>query len=70
MAYSDRQAVFLSQLASVVYELDVPKVLQYKAETLVSFDPFALWYDNEGRPDCAEWFGAHGWVARTVDSRD
>ena len=35
-----------------------------------SFDLLALWYDNEGRPDCAEWFGAHGWATRTVDSRD
>jgi len=36
----------------------------------VSFDPFDLWYDNEGRPDCAGWFGAHGWSAESVDGRD
>ena len=36
----------------------------------VSFDPFDLWYDNEGRPDCAEWFAAHGWATRAVNSRD
>jgi methyltransferase (TIGR00027 family) len=35
----------------------------------VSFDPLNLWYDNEGRPDSAEWFGAHGWTAQSVDSR-
>jgi methyltransferase (TIGR00027 family) len=36
----------------------------------VSFDPFDLWYDNEGRPDSAEWFAARGWVTQSVDSRD
>src|SRR5262249_15056125 len=36
----------------------------------VTFDPFDLWYDNEGRPDSAEWFGAHGWTTQSVNSRD
>jgi methyltransferase (TIGR00027 family) len=36
----------------------------------VAFDPFDLWYDNEGRPDSAEWFGAHAWSARSIDGRD
>jgi methyltransferase (TIGR00027 family) len=35
----------------------------------VSFDPLALWYDDEGRPDSAEWFAAHGWTTDAVDSR-
>jgi methyltransferase (TIGR00027 family) len=36
---------------------------------VIPFDPFALWYGDEGRPDCTDWFGAHGWVTRTVGSR-
>jgi methyltransferase (TIGR00027 family) len=36
----------------------------------VSFNPLDLWYDNEGRPDCAGWFHRHGWTTRSVDSRD
>ena len=35
----------------------------------VAFDPFELWYDDEGRPDCAQWFDAHGWATQAVDSR-
>ncbi|CPR12995.1 O-methyltransferase [Mycobacterium bohemicum DSM 44277] len=35
-----------------------------------SFNPFDLWFDDEGRPDCADWFGAHGWTTRTVDARE
>jgi methyltransferase (TIGR00027 family) len=35
-----------------------------------SFNPFDLWFDDEGRPDCAEWFTAHGWSTRTVNARD
>ena len=35
-----------------------------------SFNPFDLWFDDEGRPDCADWFAAHGWTARTVDARE
>jgi methyltransferase (TIGR00027 family) len=34
----------------------------------VSFDPFNLWYDNAGRPDCAQWFDAHGWSTQSVDN--
>jgi methyltransferase (TIGR00027 family) len=35
-----------------------------------SFNPLDLWYGNEGRPDCAGWFGSRGWTTRSVDSRD
>lgn len=36
----------------------------------VSFNPFDLWYDNEGRPECAAWFARHGWITESTDSRD
>ena len=35
-----------------------------------SFNPFDLWFDDEGRPDCADWFAAHGWTTRTVSARE
>ena len=35
-----------------------------------SFNPFDLWFDDEGRPDCADWFAAHGWTTSTVSARD
>jgi methyltransferase (TIGR00027 family) len=35
-----------------------------------SFNPFDLWFDDEGRPDSADWFGAHGWTTRTVNARE
>ncbi len=35
-----------------------------------SFNPFDLWFDDEGRPDCADWFAAHGWSTRTVNARE
>lgn len=35
-----------------------------------SFNPFDLWFSDEGRPDCAEWFSAHGWATTTVSARD
>lgn len=35
-----------------------------------SFDPFDLWFDDEGRPDPADWFTAHGWVTASVSARD
>ena len=35
-----------------------------------SFNPFDLWFDDEGRPDCADWFAAHGWTSRTVNARE
>jgi methyltransferase (TIGR00027 family) len=35
-----------------------------------SFNPFDLWFDDEGRPDCADWFAAHGWATRTVNARE
>lgn len=36
----------------------------------VLFDPLELWYDDSDRPECADWFTAHGWTTRAVDSRD
>jgi len=36
----------------------------------VSFSPFELWYDDEDRPDCADWFAEHGWTTQTVGSRE
>jgi methyltransferase (TIGR00027 family) len=35
-----------------------------------SFNPFDLWFDDGGRPEAAEWFGAHGWTTRTVSARE
>ncbi|OBI11695.1 SAM-dependent methyltransferase [Mycobacterium sp. E2327] len=35
-----------------------------------SFNPFDLWFDDEGRPEPADWFAAHGWATRTVSARD
>lgn len=35
-----------------------------------SFNPFDLWFDDDGRPDCADWFAAHGWTVHTVNARD
>jgi methyltransferase (TIGR00027 family) len=35
-----------------------------------TFNPFDLWFSDEGRPDCAEWFAAHGWTTSTVSARD
>ncbi len=35
-----------------------------------SFNPFDLWFEDEGRPDCAQWFNAHGWTTTTVSARD
>jgi methyltransferase (TIGR00027 family) len=35
-----------------------------------SFNPFDLWFEDEGRSDPADWFAAHGWTARTVSARD
>ncbi|GAA4532570.1 class I SAM-dependent methyltransferase [Mycobacterium paraffinicum] len=35
-----------------------------------SFNPFDLWFSDEGRPDCAEWFGAHGWTTSAVSARE
>jgi methyltransferase (TIGR00027 family) len=36
----------------------------------VSFSPFALWFDHDGRPDSAGWFAAQGWITQTIDSRE
>src|SRR5271157_2749419 len=33
-----------------------------------SFNPFDLWFDDGGRPESADWFGAHGWATRTVNA--
>ncbi len=34
-----------------------------------SFNPFDLWFDDGERPDCADWFAAHGWSTQTVNAR-
>lgn len=33
-----------------------------------SFDPFGLWFEDEGRPDATEWFGARSWAVGEVDA--
>jgi methyltransferase (TIGR00027 family) len=35
-----------------------------------SFNPFDLWFDDQGRPDSADWFGGRGWTTRAVSARD
>ncbi|WP_371328114.1 SAM-dependent methyltransferase [Mycobacterium sp. 1423905.2] len=35
-----------------------------------SFNPFDLWFDDEGRPETAQWFGAHGWATEVVGARE
>jgi methyltransferase (TIGR00027 family) len=35
-----------------------------------SFNPFDLWFEDDGRPDCGQWFAAHGWTTQTVSARD
>jgi methyltransferase (TIGR00027 family) len=35
-----------------------------------SFNPFDLWFEDEGRPACGDWFAAHGWTTRTVNARE
>ncbi|GLE51221.1 class I SAM-dependent methyltransferase [Mycobacterium montefiorense] len=35
-----------------------------------SFNPFDLWFEDEGRPDCRDWFAAHGWTVQTVNARE
>jgi methyltransferase (TIGR00027 family) len=35
-----------------------------------SFNPFDLWFDDGGRPDCADWFAADGWTTDTVNARE
>lgn len=35
-----------------------------------TFDLGDLWYDDEGRSNVVDWFAAHGWTTRVVDSRD
>ena len=35
-----------------------------------SFNPFDLWFSDEGRPDCAGWFASHGWTTSTVSARE
>lgn len=34
-----------------------------------AIDPFELWYDHGGRPDCAKWFDSRGWTTQSVYSR-
>lgn len=35
-----------------------------------SFNPFDLWFDDEGQPDCAEWFSTHGWTTTAVNASE
>jgi methyltransferase (TIGR00027 family) len=35
-----------------------------------SFNPFDLWFSDEGRPECADWFAGHGWTTNTLNARD
>jgi O-methyltransferase involved in polyketide biosynthesis len=35
-----------------------------------SFNPFDLWFEDDGRPGCADWFAAHGWTTSTVTARE
>ena len=35
-----------------------------------SFNPFDLWFEDGDRPDCGDWFAAHGWTVRTVNARE
>ncbi|OBK14162.1 class I SAM-dependent methyltransferase [Mycobacterium asiaticum] len=35
-----------------------------------SFNPFDLWFDDEGRPDPVDWFAAQGWAAEAISARD
>ena len=35
-----------------------------------SFNPFDLWFSDEGRPECADWFATHGWTTSTLSARD
>ncbi|AYE93761.1 SAM-dependent methyltransferase [Mycobacterium paragordonae] len=35
-----------------------------------SFDPFDLWFDDEGRPDPGDWFAAHDGVTESVSARE
>lgn len=35
-----------------------------------SFNPFDLWFEDEGRPDCGDWFARHGWTTRILSARD
>jgi methyltransferase (TIGR00027 family) len=34
----------------------------------ISFDPLELWYQDDVRPECADWFAAHGWRTRSVEA--
>jgi methyltransferase (TIGR00027 family) len=35
-----------------------------------SFNPFDLWFEQEDRPDCGDWFAGHGWATRILSARD
>lgn len=35
-----------------------------------SFNPIDLWFENEDRPDCGDWFAGHGWTTRILSARD
>lgn len=36
----------------------------------ISFNPFDLWFEDGERPDCADWFTAHGWSTGVVDGHE
>ncbi len=36
----------------------------------VSFDVLDLWYHDDDRPECADWFAAHGWSTQSVAAQD
>lgn len=36
----------------------------------VSFDVLDLWYHDDDRPACADWFAGHGWSTQSVATRD
>ncbi len=64
-----------SRIAVEVFGVDEAAILRRRAERKkrgeeMLFDPSALWYDNEGRPDCAAWFAGRGWRTRTVDTQE
>ena len=35
-----------------------------------SFNPFDLWFSDDGRPDCADWFASHSWTTSTLSARE
>jgi methyltransferase (TIGR00027 family) len=70
-----RVAVEIFGLDSAHREEALEKWEQRKAKRAArgedtSFNPFDLWFDDEGRPDPADWFAAHGWASAAVGARE